>query len=206
VWQREKQSLDEVQEQHRRDAEELALQKEKEQVSPSTNWNDYDLTGRWKISCPQIDEDLDDQYFDSEDESDLTLDIYVEETEKGPQMFAEFYFGHTSRVFRFESQEGDERDRPAKENEADSDKDSREEDEDEDEDEIESDVEDKYEEADEGDAEDESDADDVDGDEELTLTRPNPEAFYFGSITKPSAKYPTWNYRWRGEEQIRRSR
>jgi hypothetical protein len=199
MWKREKQRLDEVQEQHRRDAEELALQKQKERVNPSTSWNDYDVTGRWKISCPQIDEGLDDQYFDSEDKSDLTLDIYVEETKKGPQMFSEFNFGHVSGVFRFERQEGDEREGSGKEDEADSDKDSREEDEDE----VENNAEDKNEEEDEGDVEDEDedDDDDIDGDERLTPTSPNPEAFYFGSITKPSAKYPTWNYRWRGEEQ-----
>jgi hypothetical protein len=157
------------------------------------------VTGRWKISRPQIDQYLDDQYFDSEDKSDLTLDIYVEETKKGSQMFAEFNFGHVSGVFRFERQEGDERGGPAQEDEADSNKHSREEDEDG----VENDAEDKYEEGDEGDAEDEDedDDDDVDGDEKLTPTRPNPEAFYFGSITKHSAKYPTWNYRWRGEEQ-----
>lgn len=191
--------MEEVQEQPRRDAEELALQKQKEHMNPSTNWNNHDVTRRWKISCPQIDEDLDDQYFDSEDKSDLTLDIDVEETKKGSQMFAEFNFGHVSGVFRFERQEGDEREGSAREDEADSDKDSREEDEDEDE--VENDAEDKHEEEDEDDAKDEDEDDFDDGDGKLTPTRPNPEDFYFESITKPSAKYPTWNYRWRGEEQ-----
>ncbi len=29
---------------------------------------------------------------------------------------------------------------------------------------------------------------------------PTPEAFYFGSVSQPSAEYQSWNYRWRGEE------
>jgi hypothetical protein len=42
-----------------------------------------------------------------------------------------------------------------------------------------------------------SDDDDYDSDRRS----PTPEAFYFESPpTQPSAKYPTWNYRWRGNE------
>jgi hypothetical protein len=110
-------------------------------------------------------------------------------------MFAEFNFGRVSGIFRFERQEGDEREGSAKEDESGWDKDSREE--------VENDAEDKHEGEDEGNVEHENEDydDDTEGDEELTPTLPNPGAFYFRSITKPSAKYPTWNYRWRGEQQ-----
>ena len=38
----------------------------------------------------------------------MTLTIYLDNEDKGPQMFAEFEFGVLNGIFRFERQEGDQ--------------------------------------------------------------------------------------------------
>jgi hypothetical protein len=49
---------------------------------------------------------------------------------------------------------------------------------------------------------DEDDEEDANSDDYNNERRsPTPEAFYLGSTQKPSPKSPTWNYRWRGQEQ-----
>lgn len=144
----------------RRKNKEVKNRKKKEQEEALAKCKDWGVTGKWKISCPHIEEGW--------DAEDLTLEIYLEETEKGPQMFAEFDFGAIKGVFRFERQEDDERGNVPESDEGNSNENSDEEHEDEDSDEGRS---------------------------------PTPEAFYFGSTKQPSPKHPTWNYRYRGEEQ-----
>jgi len=56
--------------------------------------SDWDVTGKWKISCGEIE-----HYWDQED---LELDIFVTDTPKGPQIFAKFDFGLVQGIFRFE--------------------------------------------------------------------------------------------------------
>jgi hypothetical protein len=134
---------------------------------------DWDVTGTWEISCPHIE----DQWPDDDDKS---LQIYHERTPKGCQMFAKFNFGVVTGVFRFERQQGDTKTKapqPSRKN----DKRKRKRDE--------------YEEDGDSDQEESYNEEDAEG-----RRSPTPEAFYFGSITQPSAKYQSWNYRWRGEE------
>ncbi|KAL5324847.1 hypothetical protein ACEPPN_005966 [Leptodophora sp. 'Broadleaf-Isolate-01'] len=151
---------------------------------------DWDVTGSWRISCPHIEE--------SWDVESLTMKIFVETTEKGAQMFAEFDFGVLTGVLRFERQEGDtitSSTRPMKSNDNDEEEKTEEEDEKgestHDEDEISEKSSDTYA---------ENEEDDDDDDEAEDRRSPTPETFYFKSITQPSAKHPTWNYRYRGEE------
>jgi hypothetical protein len=145
----------------KRKNKDLKNKKKKEQEETLAKCKDWDVTGKWKISCPHIEKGW--------DAEDLMLEIYLNETEKGPQMFAEFDFGAIKGVFRFERQDDDEKGNVSEDDESNLEKDSEEEDQDEE-----------------------------DDDDERS---PTPEAFYLGSTTQPSVKYPTWNYRYRGEEQ-----
>jgi hypothetical protein len=147
-----------------RENKELKQKRKREQEEALAKCKDWDVTGKWKISCSHIEEGW--------DAEDLTLDIYLDETAKGPQMFSEFDFGAIKGVFRFERQDDDERDNASDDGESKSEGES--------------------------DEEGQNDLEEEDDEEERS---PTPEAFYFGSTTQPSAKYPTWNYRYRGEEQ-----
>ncbi|KAG4438444.1 hypothetical protein IFR05_006054 [Cadophora sp. M221] len=164
--------------------------KQMETEEAIANSKDWDVTGSWRISCPHIEE--------SWDVESLTMKIFVETTEKGVQMFAEFDFGILTGVLRFERQKGDtitSSTRPMKcddidEEEKPEEEDEKEEDEKE-EDETSEKSSDTY-----GQKEDDDDADD----EAEARRSPTPESFYFKSIAQPSAKHPTWNYRYRSEE------
>lgn len=77
--------------------EELARQKCQrvlDQVNESKDWN---VIGSWKIRCPEIEE----AWGNTET---LTMEIYREETAKGPQMYAIFDFGPIEGFSRFERQ------------------------------------------------------------------------------------------------------
>ncbi|KAH7311846.1 hypothetical protein BKA65DRAFT_413203 [Rhexocercosporidium sp. MPI-PUGE-AT-0058] len=138
----------------------------KEAIADSKDW---DVTGLWTISCPHIEEGW--------DVESLTMKIYVETTEKGSQMFAEFDFGVLTGAFRFERQKEKTHSDDEASNKSSDTYSEKENDKDEDKDE-----------------ENDNDAEDED------RRSPTPEAFYFNSITQPSTKHPTWNYRYRGEE------
>ncbi|KAK0105507.1 hypothetical protein ONS95_004132 [Cadophora gregata] len=161
---------------------------------------DWDVAGLWSISCPHIEQ--------AWDVGSLTMSLYLETTEKGPQMFAYFDFGVLTGVLRFEKQKGDTKTssspRPAvysnvvdddehksgEDNERDEEPEYAEEHLDDDDDDENSDK--------SSDTYDEKEDDDDEDDEDRRS--PTPEAFYFDTITQPSAKHPTWNFRFRGEE------
>ncbi|KAL2062472.1 hypothetical protein VTL71DRAFT_6738 [Oculimacula yallundae] len=165
-----------------------ATQMESEEVK--ANSKDWDVLGLWNISCPQIEDDW--------GMEDLTMKIYSERTEKGCQMFAEFDFGVLTGVLRFERQKSDpimplkqpvrSEDDDRKENEGYNDAITRQE-----------------EEEDNGtgdkssDRYDEPGSDDDENNEQDDRRSHTPEEFYFRFIPRPSPKYPTWNFRYRGE-------
>ncbi|MCJ1418160.1 hypothetical protein MMC32_004505 [Xylographa parallela] len=148
----------------------------------------WDVTGSWAISCPSMEEQW------GENDSGCSLDIMVTVSDGKKQMAANFDFIAITGIFRFISPVPSERrtekpqssksvaptrvgigraglsDKGVGENVAD------EEDEDDDEESFE---EDGYDEDSES---------------------PTPEEFYLSMSDRPSPKYPTWNYRWRGEE------
>ncbi|PVH75616.1 hypothetical protein DL98DRAFT_518538 [Cadophora sp. DSE1049] len=155
---------------------------------------DWDVAGIWSISCPHIEQGW--------DVENLTMNLYLETTEEGPQMFASFDFGVLTGVFRFERQKGDTKPsstRPVYNNvdeEPKSEEDNaREVEAEQAEGNYDDETSDKSSDTD-GEKEDDDDDDDDDEDRRSTT----PEAFYFDAITQPSANYPTWNYRYRGEE------
>jgi hypothetical protein len=86
---------------HEEAVQEAARKKQKKIEEELARCKDWDVTARWKISFPYVEE----QY--SDDAKDMSLDIFREETQKGPQMFAKFNFGVTTGVFRFERQKSD---------------------------------------------------------------------------------------------------
>ncbi|MCJ1317673.1 hypothetical protein MMC15_002998 [Xylographa vitiligo] len=150
----------------------------------------WDVTGSWTISCPYMEE----QWGEGDSGSSLTIAVMVSGRHK--QISAQFDFIAITGIFRFISpilsdrrtgkpqsskSVGSTRVEVARKglkgNAADEiDAEEEEEDRDDDEESIE---EDEYDEIRES---------------------PTPEEFYMSISDHPSPKYPTWNYRWRGEE------
>lgn len=176
---------------------------------------DWDVTGTWAISCPQIE--------DGWGVENLTLRIYTSQLTEGSQMFAQFDFKTVTGVFRFERQEDDTgiaTSTTIYHNDND-DHDSRE-------------SENTYEEDDAGksnnqvqsamqsynDDHDSPDSDDTyeedagpsnnpdytthedtsSPDSNEQRRSPTPEAFYLSETVQPSPKHRTWHYRYRGED------
>jgi hypothetical protein len=180
--QRIKKEIRHEEEEQRREEEAIEKKKQQDLKKALAKSKDWDVTGRWKINCPYIEKNWPRQPSDEEESS---LHIYQERTAKGAQMFAKFNFGVTTGVFRFERQRDDTKAKIAKPDTHANKKKRK-----------------RYDSEDEDDHEDnssEQDGTDGEYDEERERS-PTPEAFYFGSITQPSAKHQTWNYRWRGEE------
>jgi hypothetical protein len=145
------------------------------------NWN---VTGTYKITCPVLEEGYDTS-------GDLTLEIFGQQTQKGPQLFAQFDFGIIEGVMRFERQEGGSTSSSGNGSGSRSTGKKRKREEDS---EGEQETEDDASEDEDEDDEEESDEYDED------RRSPTPESFYLGAVTMPSKKHPTWDYRWRGSE------
>ena len=170
--QREKDEAQQKQDAYKRAKEAIARKKQQDLEEALAKCKDWDVTGTYKISCPYVEKTWGNiqqrgGYLD-EGSSQLTLQIFLERTPKGPQMFAKFNFLVTAGVIRFERQQDDVIMNGPKEDK--NKKRKREDDEDE------------YDRWKYG----------------LNKRSPTPEAFYFGSIPQPSAKHQSWNYRWRG--------
>ncbi|TGO19698.1 hypothetical protein BTUL_0003g01550 [Botrytis tulipae] len=130
----------------------------------------WDVRGSYVIECPDIEEEW------GEKDSDLTLDIYVENKNGRHQMFAMFNFIVVEGIMRFERPT----DVPSPKN---ADKKRKREstssiDEDEDGDVMMSDVSQNV----------------------ASNSKHKESAFFLGANDKPTARRPTWPYRWRGEE------
>ncbi|ESZ96072.1 hypothetical protein SBOR_3549 [Sclerotinia borealis F-4128] len=130
----------------------------------------WDVRGSYVIECPDIEDEW------GEKDSELTLDIYLENRNGRQQMFAMFHFIVVEGIMRFE------RPIPVPRSQNESGKRKREDDYmDEDGDVLMSDIP-RY------------DAND---------SNPNnytESAFFLKANDKPTARRPTWRYRWRGEE------
>ncbi|TGO30982.1 hypothetical protein BPAE_0002g00740 [Botrytis paeoniae] len=128
----------------------------------------WDVRGSYVIECPDIEEEW------GEKDSDLTLDIYVENKNGRHQMFAMFNFIVVEGIMRFERPT----DVPSPKN---SDKKRKRE---------------------------STSSIDEDGDVMMSDVSQNvasnskhkESAFFLGANDKPTARRPTWLYRWRGEE------
>jgi hypothetical protein len=176
-----KKEIRDKEEAQKRMAEAIHKKKEQDLKAALAKCDDWDVTGTWKIRFPYIEENFSRMNWG---EKEMTLRIYQETTPKGSQMFAEFNFGLIKGVFRFERQKDDVK---AKAAQPDSKNNTQKRKRDEFED---------YGRSGEYDSEDFDDYDPY-GNRKRS---PTPEAFYLGSVTQPSAKHQSWNYRWRGEE------
>ncbi|KAJ8064598.1 hypothetical protein OCU04_006927 [Sclerotinia nivalis] len=130
----------------------------------------WDVRGSYVIECPNIEDEW------GEKDSELTLDIYVENKNGRQQMFAMFHFIVVEGIMRFErpipiprSQNGNGK---RKREDAYMDEDG---------DILMSDIP-QY---------------DANGNNPNNYRE---SAFFLGANDKPSARQPTWQYRWRGEE------
>lgn len=172
--QRVKNDIKEKEDAQKRKEEAIENKKQQDLNLALAKSKDWDVTRTWKISCPYIE----DQW---PDDDEKPLQIYHERTPKGSQMFAKFNFGVVTGVFRFERQRDDTKAKSATPN-TDKNKKKRK----------------RY----NSEQEDDSDQKEESYGEEDDEGRRSPtlEAFYFGSITQPSAKHQSWKYRWRGEE------
>lgn len=101
----------------------------------------------------------------------LWMTVFCEQTKKGAQMFAKFSFGVITGVMRFERQPNDQRTASSTSKKRKADA-----------------------------LEEDSDSEEHDDYLYGGRRSPTPETFYFGYTTKPTARYASWNYRWRGEE------
>ncbi|KUJ09437.1 uncharacterized protein LY89DRAFT_741148 [Mollisia scopiformis] len=185
------QSIDKESERMRREAEEERerqekiakdneRQKEQAREAALTKCKDWDVTGIWKIDCPSIT-----KTYGMEGSDELSMQIFVETTSKGAQMFAKFNFEIIEGVMRVERQSVE---KPifkakdaAKSASTSGTKRRREHDLDDQRDRY-----DRY-----NDYEDYEDED---------RRSPTPEAFSLGPTNQPSAEHPTWNYRYRASE------
>ncbi|KAK8100459.1 hypothetical protein PG999_010833 [Apiospora kogelbergensis] len=169
------------QQEQRMEQEKIKAARKQQRLERDLNeCEDWDVTGTYQISCPEIEENWGHRDFAGEG---LTLKVYRKRTPKGIQMYAKFDFIVATGVFRFERHKRDTRIIPPKQDEnRRKRKASDESGSENDEDEV-SEVETDY----------------VDIWDESHRT-PTPEAFCFGSIRQPSAECRTWNYRWRGED------
>jgi len=129
------------------------------------------VTGKYKITCPVIEKGW-------KPREDLALEIFTEETAKGPQMFAKFDFSIIEGIMRFERHPEIGKSKSASKK-ATSKKRKREESSEEEED---------------------KDEDEYDDYDDYDRRSPTPEEFYLGALKMPSQKHSTWIYRWRGSE------
>ncbi|KAF5879556.1 uncharacterized protein Bfra_006765 [Botrytis fragariae] len=128
----------------------------------------WDVRGSYVVECPDIEEEW------GEKDSDLILDIYVENKNGRHQMFAMFNFIVVEGIMRFERPNGV----PSPKN------------------------------ADKKRKRESTSSIDEDGDvmmSDISQTvasnsKHKESAFFLGANDKPTARRPTWPYRWRGEE------
>ncbi|CZR63066.1 uncharacterized protein PAC_12963 [Phialocephala subalpina] len=147
---------------------EMAEQKLRDKEAALKTAKDSDPTGTWEIKCPYIVEQW--GHMAQREDPPLSMEIFMQNTSKGPQMFATFDFIVVERVMRFERQASDKPKPAPKTAVKAGTKRPRE------------------------DVSDEGRYDS--GDERRS---PTPEPFYLGP-TPFSAKHPTWKYRYRGKE------
>ncbi|KAK7967969.1 uncharacterized protein PG986_002246 [Apiospora aurea] len=166
--------------------EEILAEEPQQSLSASSEeFEDWDVTGTYKISCPYMEE----QWAHVIEDQDLTLTVYCTTGPKGPQMYAKYDFVVTSGVFRFERHRKDTA-KPALPSEDQNKKRKRDQE-----------SEDGRESDDEGEGSGMIFGNYYGRAESREPSRsPTPEAFYFGDIPQPSADYRTWNYRWRGRD------
>lgn len=131
----------------------------------------WDVTGEWEINCPEIENGW-------TSHGPLTLKIFLAKVRDTHQMFAEFHFNVVEGVFRFmkpipvpKSESNDSKKRKWKDEEDENDDVNMEEYEPY---EANSDIED--------------------------LSNYTEKVFHLGAKDKPTARRPTWQYRWRGRE------
>jgi len=149
---------------------------ESRQAEASSNANAkgkhaWDVTGSWDIFCPEIEDGWDPQG----DDPSLTLDIYLEKKNGHHQLYTIFHFIIITGVMRFEKPIPV----PKSEKAGSSSKRKWEDDEDGD---ITMDKLPSY-------------SGDVQASEKYTAND-----FYLAATDNPTARRPTWRYRWRGEE------
>jgi hypothetical protein len=149
-------------------ARELERQKAKDREAALAKCNDWDVTGTWEINIPYIME----QYGEENDR--LSLEIYIKDTTKGPQMFALFNFAVLEGVMRFERQVSEKPNSTSKAITSSGPLVGR-----------------------KRRREESYDEDDEDSEGRRS---PTPEAFYLGPTKQPSAKHQEWNYRYRARE------
>ncbi|KAG4419598.1 hypothetical protein IFR04_007300 [Cadophora malorum] len=194
--QRLKREQEEGQQELRRKNKVIRTTQTEEEEAIAMN-KDWDVAGSWRISSPHIEQGW--------DVANLTMDLYLQKTEKGPQMFAYFDFGVLTGVFRFERQKGDTNTSSTRPQYSNADDDDPRSDEDNAR-EVEAEQAERNYDDEPSDkssdtyGEKEEDNDDDDDDDDEDRRSPTPELFYLHNITQPSAKFPTWNYRYRGEE------
>lgn len=128
----------------------------------------WDVRGSYVIECPNIEDEW------GEKDSELTLDIYVENKNGRQQMFAMFHFIVVEGIMRFERPIPIPRSQRGKRKREDAYMD-------EDGDILMSDIP-QY---------------DANGNDPNSCRE---SAFFLGANDKPSVRQPTWQYRWRGEE------
>jgi hypothetical protein len=144
---------------------------------------DWDVTGTWKIRCPEIEKEygrpsLSMMPLDRPSMDNLSMEIFWKETPKGPQLFAKFDLGIMTGYMRFERQEvtgqaskgvsGQKQTKILTHHSND-----------------------KY-------------SDVAYGSYDLDRRSPTPESFHLSSsATRPSDRCLTWNYRWRGNDKSR---
>ncbi|CAD6439737.1 f3264f75-1397-40cf-9e4f-c25dccdfe720 [Sclerotinia trifoliorum] len=140
-------------------------------ISDATNSEGtWDVRGSYVIECPNIEDEW------GEKDSELTLDIYVENKNGRQQMFAMFHFIVVKGIMRFE------RPNPISRSQNGNGKRKRE------------------------DAYMDEDGDILMSDiPQYDVNGNNPNSYresavFLGANDKPSARLPTWQYRWRGEE------
>ncbi|CZT50741.1 uncharacterized protein RSE6_16110 [Rhynchosporium secalis] len=158
-----------------------------EAVAKSEDW---DVIGLWNITCPQIEAGW--------GVRNLTMKIYMEKTEKGSRLFAEFDFCALTGVLRFEKKKYDailplKRSQPHNDNVVKEEEENNE---------VERQQEPVYndDEASEksSDTYDEYEADDEEKQDQNDQRNPSPEDFHFTCHPQPST-HPECNYHYRGE-------
>jgi hypothetical protein len=131
----------------------------------------WDVTGAWEIKCPEIEDGW-------TSHGPLTLNIFLEKVRDTHQMFAEFQFNVVEGVFRFMKPT------PVPKSGGSNSKKRKWEDEEDEEGDVNMEEIEPY-------------AADSDMDGSSTYTE---KVFHLGAKDKPTARRPTWRYRWRGRE------
>jgi hypothetical protein len=173
-------------EEAKREAEEQVYINKRQRVMDHAVKNkskDWDVAGTWKIRCPEIEK----QFgcppgsilpLDRPSMNDLSMEIFWKETSKGTQLFAKFDLGILTGYMRFERQRStgqESKGVPVQKQSKISAHHSN----------------DNY-------------NDIVSESYDLDRRSPTPESFYLSSsAARPSDRCPTWNYRWRGNDECR---